>query len=1172
MATRGSLEEFDPTKPGGWKSYASRLAFYLDANDITDVGKKRSAFLSVCGAQTFDLAQSLLAPAELEATPFPAIMVALGSHFNPQPTRATRRLAFHLRDQGPGESAAAYIATLRTAARSCDISLHKVHGADKVAIVVKIGGAPCEMEVDSGSALSIISMDTYRDLGRRSASLPELRPSSVTIWDYQRRRVPVRGEARVPVQFQARSGRLRLIVVEGPRASLLGLDWFPALGLHIGGIHHISQAALDDVWAEFEDVWKGPLGCYKGPPVRLHVDPAAAPIRLKPRRVPFALKPRIDAELDRLVAQGVLVPVPNAPWETPIVTPLKPNGDVRICADYKCTINTALRPHAYPVPVVSHLLASPAGGQVFAKLDLAQAYQQLPVDPESAEAQTIVTHRGAFRVTRLQFGVSTAPGIFQNLMEDLLKGLPGVVPYFDDVLIAASSEDELLDRVRRVLRCFQDAGLTVKREKCQLGLPQVEFLGYLIDAEGIHPTPDKIKAIHNAPPPQSKQELQSFLGLLNFYHAFLPNKASVAEPLHRLLDKSSPWAWGKSHQRAFEATKALLSPSSLLVHFDEKLPVVLTCDASPYGVGAVLSHQLPGGWEAPIAFYSRTLSTAERNYAQIDREALAVVAGVKKFHDYVYGRPFSIITDHKPLLGLFVPDRQTPQILSPRMLRWSIFLNAYDFRLLHRPGSSIANADALSRLPLKDSDPDPSPAYNVMLLETLPEPPLHASDIAAHTAKDRTLARVLNWVGKGWPAARPEGEFKPFFTRQHELSLNKGCLLWGNRVVVPAKLRTKVLDALHACHPGIVRMKALARSYVWWPGIDAAVEEWVSRCQPCQESRPEKPRAPTHHWESTHKPWSRLHIDFAGPFQGKTFLIVVDSYSKWLEVSDVCSMTSRVVVRELRKLFATHGLPDTVVSDNGAQFTSAEFQEFLAKNGIRHTTSAPFHPATNGQAERMVCTTKEAMRRIERNDWDRGLAEFLLYQHTTPNSTTGKSPAELLMGRRPKTPLDRLHPDLAPERPRHREQPATPRVVEQDAPVYARNYGMGPAWIPATVQDATGPVSYWVATPEGRVLRRHIDQLRRRLADEPDRAAATEAPELPRVPEQAAPGESEPSEERLSAGMHRELLEAVSPTSCEPGPTAATDAAPPPTTPVPVPRRSQQLRTRPRHLKDFVCS
>nr|XP_056704934.1 uncharacterized protein K02A2.6-like [Euleptes europaea] len=1017
MASRGSLEEFDPANPGAWKTYANRVAFYLDANDISNVGKKHSTFLSLCGPQTFELAQSLLAPAELDATPFPAIMAALGNHFNPQPTQATCRLAFHLRDQEPGESATGYIATLRTAACSCEfpdlndrlcnrfvfglrseklrlqlvakkdltltaaieeatvaesssrpsrlgdwdappprtpapvhhesasdvtssdedeahklsdqgatqghwmrgamnrpysscgerhdrrscrfcdascracgrvshiakvccsapkgwlshparkdgssrpvhdldddeptfgrqgrckselhsISLHKVHGADKVSIAVEIGGAPCEMEVDSGSALSIISLDTYRDLARRATSLPELPPSGVTIWDYQRCRVPVRGEARMPILFQDRSGLLRLIVVEGPRASLLGLDWFLALGLHIGGIHRISQTALNDIWSEFEDVWKGPLGCYKGPPVRLHIDPAAAPIRLKPRRVPFALKPQIDAELNCLVTQGVLVPVPNAPWETPIVMPLKPNGDVRICTDYKCTINTALWPHAYPVPVVSHLLASLTGGREFAKLDLAQAYQQLPVDPESAEAQTIVTHRGTFRVTSLQFRVSTAPGIFQNLMENLLKGLPGVVPYFDDSLIAASSNDELLKRVHH----------------------------------------------------------------------------------------------------------------------------------------------------------------------------------------------------HKPLLGLFVPDHQTPQILSPRMLRWSIFLNAYDFRLLHRPGSSIANADALSRLPLKDSGPDPSPAYNVMLLETLPELPLHASDIAAHIAKDRTLARILNWVGKGWPAARPDGEFKPFSMRQHELSLNKGCLLWGNCVVVPAKLRTKVLEALHACHPGVVRMKALARSYVWWPGIDAAVEEWVSRCRPCQESWPEMPRAPTHHWDSTHTSWSRLHIDFAGPFQGKTFLIVMDSYSKWLEVVNVGSMTSPVVVRELQKIFATHGLPDTVVSDNGAQFTSAEFHKFLTKNGICHTTSALFHPATNGQAERMVRTTKEVMR-------------------------------QLLMGRRLKTPLDRLHPNLMPECPCHKEDPAVLRVVEQDAPVYARNYRTGPAWIPATVQDATGPVSYRVATP-----------------------------------------------------------------------------------------------------------
>ncbi|KAM7285773.1 uncharacterized protein ISCGN_032658 [Ixodes scapularis] len=315
--------------------------------------------------------------------------------------------------------------------------------------------------------------------------------------------------------------------------------------------------------------------------------------------------------------------------------PLKANGDVRICADYKCTINRALQQHAYPVPVVSHLLAALGGATIFAKLDLAQAYQQLPVTEEAAEAQTIVTHRGAFGVRRLQFGVCVAPGIFQSLMENLLRGLPGVIAYFDDVIIAGASQQELLVRLRDVLRRFQAVGLKVKKEKCQLGVTQVDFLGFRVDAEGIHPTPGKTEAIMNAPCPANKTELQAFLGLLNFYHAFLPHKAIIAEPLHRLLNKNAKWAWGRTQQRAFDTVKELLASNQVLTHFDEKKPLILACDASPYGIGAVLSHHMPDGQEAPIAFYSRTLSTTERNYAQIDKEALAVVAGVRKFHDYV---------------------------------------------------------------------------------------------------------------------------------------------------------------------------------------------------------------------------------------------------------------------------------------------------------------------------------------------------------------------------------------------------------------------------------------------------------------------------------------------------------------------------------------------------------
>ncbi|XP_054830333.1 uncharacterized protein K02A2.6-like [Eublepharis macularius] len=1093
MATAGHFGPFDLTSED-WESYIARFEFYLEANKLEDAELQRATFFSVCGKTTFEIARALVAPAQLQALAFSEIKDKLRDHFSPQPSEVASHHVFHKQDQAHGESVSNFVTALRKAARKCNFPDLENTLRDRLATVqpkirvtVQIEGTPCEMEVDSGSALSIISKDLFDRVctGGRSK---RLEPSDLILTDFQGRRVPVAGVGLVKVSYKQFQGPLHVVVVKGRLTSLLGLDWFEALGIHVTGVQQVSQSGIRAVCEEFPGVFDGSLGCYKGPPVSFNLNPAAAPVRLKARRVPFALKPRIDEELDRLIAQGVLEPVSHACWETPIVTPIKANGDVRICADYKCTINKALQQHAYPVPVVSHLLASLAGGRIFAKIDLAQAYQQLPVDEATAEAQTIVTHRGAFKVKRLQFGVSVAPGIFQGLMEGLLRGIPGVIPYFDDVLIAGSTPSELSDRLREVLRCLQDTGLKVKKEKCQFGVPRVEFLGFLIDADGIHPTDSKVQAISQAPPPRSKKELQAFLGLLNFYHAFLPHKASLAEPLHHLLEKNAKWTWDCRHARAFTAVKELLSSEAVLTHFDESKPLILASDASPYGIGAVLSHRMPDGREAPIAYFSRSLSRAERNYAQIDKEALALVAGVKKFHDYVYGRRFEITTDHKPLLGLLAADRQTPQVMSPRMLRWSVFLSAYDYQLSYRPGKAIGHADALSRLPLPEPADDPSPAHGVMQIEDLPQPPLVASDIAAHSAKDPTLSRVLNWVWRGWPAGGAEPELQPFHSRQLELSVHKGCLLWGSRVVVPPKLRQRVLEALHVGHPGIVKMKALARSYVWWPGIDREVEGWVRACQPCQEARPEMPQAPVRAWETTRTPWSRLHIDFAGPFQGHTFLVVVDSYSKWLEVVPVSAMTSGVVIRALRRLIATHGLPDTIVSDNAAQFTSREFQTFLENNAIRHVTSAPFHPSTNGQAERMVRSTKESLHKLGRGDFSQRLADLLLRQHITPHATTGRSPAELLMGRRLTTLLDRLHPDFAPDAKGETEVPDPPRAFQPGDQVYARNYGAGPVWIPATISRTTGPVSYEVANSEGKIYRQHINQLRKRWPPrEPER-------------------------------------------------------------------------------------
>ncbi|XP_026582357.1 uncharacterized protein K02A2.6-like, partial [Pseudonaja textilis] len=271
-------------------------------------------------------------------------------------------------------------------------------------------------------------------------------------------------------------------------------------------------------------------------------------------------------------------------------------------------------------------------------------------------------------------------------------------------------------------------------------------------------------------------------------------------------------------------------------------------------------------------------------------------------------------------------------------------------------------------------------------------------------------------------------------------------LLWGTRVVIPTSLRTRVLEALHEGHPGIVRMKALARSYVWWPGLDEDIVNWVSSCNICQESRPAPPIATPTRWESASGPWSRIHIDLAGPLHGKMFLVVVDTYSKWIDVAQLSTTTTLAITNVLTHLFVTHGLPNSIVSDNGPQFASIEFSQALA--------------------------------RFSRDDWHHKLARFLMSQHSTPCSVTNKSPAELLMGRRLRTVLDRLHPQYCPDSPLASTSGVRHFMLQE--PVFARNFAGDPLWIPGEVIAITGPRSYRVRLEDGRVWRRHIDQLRRR--------------------------------------------------------------------------------------------
>ena len=975
--------------------------------------------------------------------------------------------------------------------------LHSPGYVPPLRVMVELGGQPLQMEVDTGAAISLVSKATFETLLPGRA----LRAVDMKLRSYAGELIPVVGSIDIDVKYKEQTAKLPLLVVRGDGPSLFGRNWLNCIRLNWHEIHHLQDSRLSSLLEKYKLVFSEGLGTLRGFEATISVDASARPRYCKARPVPYALREKVEEELNRLVDEGTLEPVQFASWATPIVVVLKKDrSSVRICGDFKQTVNPVSKLDHYPIPRIEDLFASLSKGRFYSKIDLSHAYQQLPLDNKSKDYVIINTHKGLFRYTRLPFGIASAPGIFQRAIENILQGIPGVVAYLDDILISGDSEASHLKALEEVLRRLEEVGLRAKREKCQFMLSSVPYLGYQIDERGLHPLPEKVKAIVEAPSPRNTQELKSYLGLLTYYCKFLPNLSTRLAPLYKLLRKGQPWHWRSKQKRAFKESKKLLTSAEFLVHFDPKLKLVLACDASAYGIGAVLAHRFPDGSERPIGYASRTLTQAERNYSQIEREGLACIFGVKRFHSYLFGHHFELITDHKPLLALMGEHRATPTQASARIRRWSLFLSTYEYTLSFRKTEAHGNADALSRLPLPTVPPaTETPPELVLLMEHLKDSPITAHHIRSMTSRDVKLSTVLQFIQQGWPDCCPDPTLAPFASRKAELSVLGGCILWGSRVIIPEQGRDAVLQELHEGHTGMNRMKSLARMYVWWPKIDSDIEKLVRTCSACQLTQTSPPVAPLHPWKWPTRPWCRVHLDYAGPFLGHMFLILIDSHSKWIEAIPTSSSTSHTTAEELRTIFAKFGLPETVVTDNGPCFVSIEFEEFLRNNGVRHITVHPYHPASNGLAERAVQIVKKGLKKEQSGSIKSRLAKVLFAYRLTPHSTTGESPAELLLGRRPRTKLDLLKPNTA-ERVEKRqwEQKLTHdtharyRSFKNGDLVFVRNFREGERWIPGKIVQCLGDVSYSVQLDNGHVSKRHQDHLRHRYVELRDSLVTSE--------------------------------------------------------------------------------
>ena len=314
----------------------------------------------------------------------------------------------------------------------------------------------------------------------------------------------------------------------------------------------------------------------------------------------------------------------------------------------------------------------------------------------------------------------------------------------------------------------------------------MEFCGHKISRNGLHKNQDKIEAVLKAPRPTNVKELQSFIGLVTYYHKFLPNIASQLQPLYDLTKQDVQFKWGKKQQAAFDRAKAEIASEQVLTHYDPAVPVLLQCDASVHGLGAVLSHRFADNTERPIFFISRSLRPAEKKYSQLDLEATAIFWATKKLLHYLYGRHFYLVTDNKPLSLIFREDKSIPQISAMRLQRYAVFLSGLNYEIVHRPAAKNANADSLSRLPLPT---ERTALYDVdkLQINMLQQLPIDATDIRRCTQRDTVLAQVYTSVQTGeWPET--EGEYAAYYRRRNELSTQLGCLMWGARVIIPPPL------------------------------------------------------------------------------------------------------------------------------------------------------------------------------------------------------------------------------------------------------------------------------------------------------------------------------------------------------------------------------------------------
>jgi len=770
----------------------------------------------------------------------------------------------------------------------------------------------------------------------------------------------------------------------------------------------------------------------------------AKPIKQVLRRQPYAHLEIIDKQVAEML-KAEIIEESRSPWVSNVVIVTKKDGTARFCIDYR-NLNSVTIKDSYPLPRIDTCLDTLGGSKLFSTFDLRSGYFNVLMNKKDADKTSFVTRQGTFRFNKLPFGLCNAGSTFQRVMDISMSGLnfTSCLVYLDDIIVFSKTVDEHLTRLVQVFERLRSAKLKLKVSKCHLIQSSVSFLGHVVSDQGIGTDPAKAELIRNWPQPTSVTEVRSFLGLASYYRKFILGFACIAAPLHKLTCKDMRFKWSEECAEAMSQLQEKLTSSPILAMPLDDGGFILDTDASNLSIGAILS-QVQDGEERVIAYASRILNNAEKNYCVTRKELLAIVFYTKQFRQYLLGRHFQIRTDHAALQWLEKTQRPIGQ-----QARWLNIMGEFDYTIIHRPGKAHQNADTLSRMPCRqcgaNSEEENRYEDRVELCairlgdkDANPDSPWSAEALSEATAKDKDLTLVRSWMQEGgsrplWQEVlRQSPTVKVLWTVFDDLKLKDDVLYKAEfnihglvdkwKLIVPYSLREDFIKIAHegmtGGHLSIPRTVIQVKNRAFWVGIAKDVKSIVQQCQPCAcYHRGKAPRQGNLQPMAVGAVFERISLDITGPHpkssSGKCYILtVLDQFTKWAEAFPIVNHTAPVVAKILaEQVFSRFGIPLQILTDQGKEFESVLLLELCKALQIDKLRTSSYRPQTNGAIERFHRTLNSMLAKTvsdSQRDWDLCLPMVLAAYRASPHSSTGYSPNFLMFGRENLAPLDLIY-------------------------------------------------------------------------------------------------------------------------------------------------------------------